>query len=445
MSLRRHFAVQATLRAVLLLLVMLALSWVVFRTRFVITPLVLGLLCVALVTEFVVFVQRTNREVARFFDSIRHGDFSHRIDPSLRGARFAELGQSMREVVTRLQQLRHAGEEDRLRLQAIVEHVPVPMFSVVGAQKVVLHNHAARRLFATHAVTTVADLQAFGAELAVAVREQAPGQSCVVRLTLADGVTQRMTLSLTEIVVGQVGQRLVTLQNISDALAASELEAWQQMGQVLAHEIMNSLTPVASLAGTAQTLLAAGTEEENLTRARDAVDTVARRADSLMGFVQGYRQFTRLPAPVRTEVELGALFADVASLLEVELNRAKATFTSKAPSAGVRLQADRAQLEQVLINLVRNALDALGETPEATIRLSASLSREGRVNIEVADNGPGVPEALRERVFVPYYTTRAQGTGVGLALTRQVMLAHGGAVDIGQAADLGGARVTLRF
>ncbi|MEM9387002.1 MAG: ATP-binding protein [Pseudomonadota bacterium] len=446
MSLRRHFAVQATLRAVLLLLVMLALSWVVFRTPFVITPLVLGLLCIALVTEFVVFVQRTNREVARFFDSIRHGDFSHRIDPSLRGARFAELGHSMREVVTGLQQLRHAGEEDRLRLQAIVEHVPVPMFSVIGAHKVVLHNHAARRLFAAHSVTTVDDLNAFGAELAVAVRDQHPGESGVVRLTLADGVTQRMTLSLTEIVVGQVGQRLVTLQNISDALAASELEAWQQMGQVLAHEIMNSLTPVASLAGTAQALLAAGTEEEeDLTRARDAVDTVARRAESLMGFVQGYRQFTRLPAPVRAAVELRAMFADIAALLEEELAQAKASLTLRAPSAGVRVQADRAQLEQVLINLVRNALDALGETPEAKIRLSASLSREGRVNIEVADNGPGVPEDLRERVFVPYYTTRAQGTGVGLALTRQVMLAHGGAVDIGKAADFGGARVTLRF
>lgn len=442
-SLRRHFAVQATLRAIVLLATMLTLSLVILQTPWVITPLVLGLACIGLVIEFVLFVQRTNREVARFFDSIRHGDFTHRIDPSLRGARFQELAESMRSVVDRLQQMRRVGEEDRLRLQAIVEHVPVPMFSVVSQDRVVLHNHAARRLFAASPVTTLEDLDRFGPELGVAVREQMPGQSRVVRLALAEGGVQRMTMSLTEIVVGQVRQRLVTLQNISDVLAASELEAWQQMAQVLAHEIMNSLTPVASLAGTAQTLLATGGEED-LTRARSAVDTVARRADTLMAFVQGYRQFTRLPAPVLSTLDAGRLLRDIALLVAEDVERAGIKLRIDTPAVGPQLRADRGQLEQVVINLVRNAVDALSETTAPQIHLSASIGREGRAKIDVSDNGPGIPPELRERVFVPYYTTREQGTGVGLALTRQVMLAHGGTVDIADAA-LGGAQVTLRF
>ncbi|MEM1263934.1 MAG: ATP-binding protein [Pseudomonadota bacterium] len=442
-SLGRQFGVQSTLRAIALVSVMLLLSFLVFRTSLVITPLVTGVIGIALVVEFVFFVRRTNREVARFFDSIRHADFSHRVDPSLQGAGFQDLARSMRDVVERLQRMRRSGEDERLRLRALVEHVPIPMFSVVGFERVVLHNHAARRFFAAKPVTTVEDLERFGPELATAVRDQLPGQSSLVRLYDGDNLTERMTLSLTEIQVGQEHQRLVTLQSISDALAASELEAWQQMAQVLAHEIMNSLTPVASLAETANTLLASDTPAERQ-QARDAIATVAERASSLMSFVQGYRRFSRLPAPQLESIDVGSMLSAMAAFVAVDLEQAGIDVAIDTPAAGLELQADRQQLEQLLINLLRNAIDALATVDAPAIQLRARLGRHGRPIIEVADNGPGIDAQLRERVFVPYFSTRKGGSGVGLSLTRQVMHAHEGSVSVGES-EAGGALVTLRF
>ena len=442
-SLTHQFSVQATVRALLLLGSMLTLSFLLFRTDLVITPLVTACVCVGLLVEFMFFVRRTNREVTRFFDSIRHADFSHRVDPTLRGAGFAELGQSMREVVERLQAMRRSGEEEKLRLQALVEHVPVPMFSLIDSDRVVLHNHAARRFFSAAPVSTINDLERYGDQLANAMREQRPGRSALVRLRMEGGTTQRMTLSLTEIVVGQEHQRLATLQNISDALTASELEAWQQMAQVLAHEIMNSLTPVASLADTARTLLQ-NDEPENIGQARDAIGTVAERADSLMNFVQGYRRFSRLPAPQREPIDAGELCAAMATLVASECEQAGIDLVVDSPASPVMLKGDRQQLEQVLINLLRNAMAAVESSAQPKVKLSTRLDRRGRPVIEVGDSGPGVPEELRERVFVPYFSTREGGSGVGLALTRQVMVAHGGTAHVGTS-DLGGAQITLQF
>ncbi|MEO1575241.1 MAG: hypothetical protein AAFU65_09815, partial [Pseudomonadota bacterium] len=387
MNLGRQFSVQASLRALALLATMMLLSYLLFQTSFVITPVVTAAICVGLVVEFVFFVRRTNREVARFFESVRHADFSHRLDPSLKGAGFQELSQSMRDVVERLQDLRRTGEEDRLRLQAIVEHVPVPRFGVIGQERVVMHNHAVRRFFGSSPVTRVEDLERFGSELPAAIRTQKPGQSTLVKLRMEDGSSQRMTLSLTEIVVGQEQQRLVTLQNISDELAASELEAWQQMAQVLAHEIMNSLTPVASLADTARSLLESD-DPNSVAQAQDAIATVAHRADALMGFVQGYRRFTRLPEPVVETIDAETLLRAMVAVVETEAEALNIEITVNVASGGVRLRADRQQLEQVLINLLHNAMAAVCDVDQPTVHLASRIGRGGRPVIEVTDNGP---------------------------------------------------------
>lgn len=443
MRLGRQFGVQAGLRAVLLAGGMLTLAYVVFRTEFVVTPVVLVAVCAGLLVELLSFVRRTNREVTRFFDSIRHADFSHRLDPGLRGVGFQELAASMSAVVERLQGMRRAGEEERQRLRALVEHVPVPMFGVIGRERIVLHNHAARRFFGAVPVTTIDDLERFGPDLVTAVRQSAPGRSVLVRLAMDDGSSARMTMSLTEIVVGREHQRLVTLQNITDELAASELEAWQQMAQVLAHEIMNSLTPVASLADTARSLLE-NADPASQQQAHDAIATVAQRADALMGFVQGYRRFSRLPAPQPEVIDARQLLSAMADLVRAEAEQAGVVIDVRIETTGLSLRADRQQLEQVVINLLRNALAAVADVDDPTIRLVARLGRSGRPVIEVHDNGDGIPDALRDRVFVPYYSTREGGSGVGLALTRQVMAAHGGTASVSETA-LGGARIMLQF
>ncbi|GER00446.1 hypothetical protein JCM17845_10690 [Iodidimonas gelatinilytica] len=238
---------------------------------------------------------------------------------------------------------------------------------------------------------------------------------------------------------------MIALQNISNELETTELEAWQQLVQVLTHEVMNSITPVTSLAETAAHLLNDGKgDSETLQDVKHAVDTVARRAKALTHFVESYRKLSRLPRPKPQRLALIDLFKRLELLMGAEWRDRAVTMHIDVSPPGLAVNADPEQLEQVLINLAQNAAEALEGREDAKIWLTGSLNRQGHVVINVADNGPGIPADIRERVFIPFFTTKRTGSGVGLALTRQVMIAHKGSVSINDRKG-GGTVFTLSF
>jgi signal transduction histidine kinase len=235
-------------------------------------------------------------------------------------------------------------------------------------------------------------------------------------------------------------------------MSAQEMAAWQTVVRVMAHEVMNSLTPVSSLAATARDLVrdVLGQMPEGdarsiaLTDARDALETVARRSEGLLHFVQNHRRLTK---PLVTQMQLAPMqrvFARIQRLLATDLAANGIQMTSSVEPPTLELAADADLLDQALINLVRNAIEALPDVPGGHIALSARRHPDGRVVIAVADNGPGIAADQRDRIFVPFFTTKRQGSGVGLTLVRQIATAHGATVDVSQTPG-GGATVSLRF
>jgi signal transduction histidine kinase len=269
-----------------------------------------------------------------------------------------------------------------------------------------------------------------------------------------DDISQSLTISASELLTSSRTERLISLQNIQTELDGMQLDAWQALVRVLTHEIMNSITPLASLASTSSELVrsaSAGVDDahqETLADAQDAVDTLARRADGLTAFVSSYRQLLGLPKPDRSRFPIRELFTDVVRMSAPECAHQGVQIIDQVQPASLELSADRGLIEQVLINLIRNADQALANSgrkaTEGEIRLTARLNSRGQTCLEVTDNGPGIAEEVAARMFVPFYTTRKDGTGVGLALSRQIMIAHGGSIGYSQAAD-GGARFTLVF
>lgn len=431
------------MRVLALFAMLLTTSLVIAYSDYLVTPLVLMLICVGLTVELLTYVQRSNRDMARFLNHIEFDDYGQRMPVEVKSTGFDELSVAMDRIIRRIAEQRLEQEQDRRTLRSIIENVPSPLFSIRDDGVVKVHNHAARRFFAPDGISSATQLAAWGPELWQAIEDQAPGRSRVVRVQMGDDTPTRMALSLADIVVGGQRQHLVSLQNISSDLDASELEAWEQMARVLAHEIMNSLTPVASLAGTASELLKTDGEEAQL-KAAEAIDTVAKRADSLMEFVQSYRRFSRLPEPAMATVELKPLLKRVIQLSSSETAAEGIDWALKVEPRALTVLADPDQLEQVLINLVSNAMQAVQNRPDAAIRIHARINRDSRTIVEVKDNGPGVPEDRREQIFVPYFSTRRGGTGVGLALTRQVMSAHGGSVSASDNPN-GGAVFRLQF
>jgi C4-dicarboxylate-specific signal transduction histidine kinase len=218
---------------------------------------------------------------------------------------------------------------------------------------------------------------------------------------------------------------LITLTPLEQELESESLQAWQQLLRVLTHEIMNSLTPIKSLSETASDLL---NERDSQDELRTALDAIARRADNLSSFVSNYRKVSQWPQPTLAPVDLSALFKRLQQAVgqSWRARGGQAYFDMSSP--GLRLMADEGQLEQVLLALVSNAEQATAQQLDPTMWVQARQTRGGRLQISVRDNGPGVAAGLERQIFLPFFSTREGGQGIGLTVVRQLMFGMGGRV-----------------
>jgi len=443
------FRTQLLLRAGVMLGLLAGLAYLIISTGFVAVTLVVGALALLQAGLVLRFIGRTNRELARFLSAIRYDDTAQSFSVGSLGPSFRELGQELEQAMRRFRDARLADESRRRYLEALVDQVPVALLAVHDDGAVELLNNAARRLLNASSKTRVEALDAYGAGFRRDIAQSRPGGRTLTRTEL-DGLQRHLILSTTQIIVGSSSQRLTSLQDIQTELDSNELSAWQDMVRVISHEIMNSLTPIASLARTADEIVAeleqrqpAGAQELTADL-RDAVQTLARRSDGLLRFVTGYRQLSQMPPPAMRPVSLREYFRRLEKLLEPEWSGRGIVLHMREPSEGVHIVADEGLLDQAMINLLRNAADAAAAGAEPQVWLTGGLSERGRPVIEIADNGPGFADEIKDKIFLPFFTTKADGSGIGLALARQVMLIHSGAITASERSG-GGALFRLTF
>ena len=377
-------------------------------------------------------VQRTNVELSRFIDAVRFGDFSQGFAHRGQGSGFGELAGTLDEAIKRLRDERHKLIDANRFYEAVLDDAPTALLTVDADGRVELANKAARRLLVRHQGVRVEDFRDYGDAFANALQGGAVGRPRLVPL-LSDGVPQTMLVSAA--IVHRLGGfvRVLAVQPIQGELNAVEIAAQSDLVRVLTHEIMNSMTPVTSLAHSAVGLMRGIDQGANaeIADARIALETLARRADGVMHFVESYRQISRAPEIRARPIDVPAWGRELESLFRAS-DRAQGIGFTLEVDESLTLDADPDLMSQVLINLIRNAAQAArGHNEDPHVWLTMTRTRLGSTEIEVADNGPGVPESLRQDIFLPFFTTRAEGTGVGLSLARQVVLAHRGAISVG--------------
>lgn len=343
-----------------------------------------------------------------------------------------------------------AQPDNALLLEARLEHAPVALFLIEapGAESAVLPLNAnARQLLAPGRVVDAAGL------FASLAAQPASGRALLAFDT--ERGSERFMAAISSLTVQGRAQRIAALLPVESELESETLNAWRQLVQVLTHEIMNSLTPVASLSTTAQGLLQelqpqlgaqpeAHPEGEAAADLSVALDAIARRAASLADFVGSYRSLSALPQPRPEQVDVADLLGRVSALIAPAWRARGGELRILVEPASLALVADPGQIEQALINLLKNAAEATAglAAPQATVH--ARLVRGARLQIEVGDNGPGVPEALLPHIFTPFFTTKKGGRGIGLALVRQLVHGNGGTVRHVRPVS-GGARFVLGF
>lgn len=437
------------LRVAALGLTMTALAFLAVLTHWYATMAICAVIIAAQIALLVGYAGRAGREVGRFLDAVAYDDTTTSFSGLARSPGFAELGSAMSRVMEQLRKSRAEREEQSQYLQSLIAHVPVALITVDEAGGVRLLNLAARRLFGT-TCAHAQDFRHFGDGFAAGMESLSPGAGRIVLMERPGGALQ-LKASATDLVLKGGRQRLISLQNIETELSAKELMAWQTVIRVMAHEVMNSLTPISSLAATAKDNIAgalAATAADSPARAEledaaEALETLSRRSEGLLHFVQNHRRLTRRLAAQAQIVPVRRVFTRLARLLDDELKARDVAIAIHVEPETLEVTADPDLLDQALINLLRNAIEALRDTHGARIALTAS-DHGGRVAITVADNGPGISPDQREKVFVPFYTTKRQGSGVGLTLVRQIAAVHGASVAITETAG-GGASVRILF
>ena len=430
----RHFRTLCIVRVAFLCATICALVFVLFQTSYYTTVFILAGIALYQAWALIHFVERTNRDLTRFLQAIRYEDFSQSFSGRGLGSAFDDLKEAFNEVLNAFRKTRVEKEENFQYLQTVVQHVGVGLVCYDADGRIELMNNAAQRLLRRPHVHNVRELRTVSESLADTLLALRPGDRTLVKVQDDDELLQ-IVIHATEIRMRGESFILASVQDIQSELEEQEMEAWQKLIRVLIHEIMNSITPISSLASTVRGHFPEPDGPQSLdphtvTDVLAALETIQSRSEGLQQFVDTYRQLTRIPRPDFQICPVGELFDRVANLMQPECERERVGLRTRVEPESLEVTADLHLVEQVLINLVRNALQALAGRDQARVELAAGLDRRGRVLIRVRDNGPGILEDVQERIFIPFFTTRQEGSGIGLSLCRQIMRQHRGAISV---------------
>ena len=430
----KNFKVHTVVRIVLIILMILAVFVSIYTFGFHVTPILLGTLIIFQIFDLIKYVQKTNRYLTSFLESIRYADFSRSFRLEGLGSAYDEMKDAFNDVIADFQKLRSEKQEHFYYLQNVIQHIGISLIAFQKDGSVEMINNSAKKLFQVSKLKNIKDLENYSSELVGKLQNMKTGERILVQVIDNDMMLQ-LAIYATEFKIRMQNIILVSIQNIQSELEEQEMAAWQKLIRVLTHEIMNSITPIASLSSTINELLKDIDTTDNIPQMidddtvidiRNSLRTITKRSTGLVHFVESYRNLTKIPKPKFDIILVSEIFNNVHLLMEKDLKLNGIECVIDISPSSLELTADGELIEQVLINIVKNAMHSLSDTKDAKIIMRAFLDKRGKIALQVIDNGPGILKEVINKIFVPFFTTKPEGSGIGLSLSKQIMRMHGG-------------------
>ncbi len=371
----------------------------------------------------IVRLQRSNDEkIKLLLGAVRNGDISLRFPDDRRGSHDKNVNRMLNEISKILHEARKNVATRERFLEVVLNYVDSGIFVYDDSGSVIRHNDVVLKMLDMEVLTHINQLKQSYEALYDVIRELPGEHNERVKLLIGKREVS-VTVNCSRLQIGDVNYTIITLADIDRHLDAQEVDAWNKLTRVLIHEIMNSLTPVISISETMMKC-----EMTDSEAVKEGVTAINGISQDLLNFVRSYREFAQLPPPVPTIFEVKEFLERMTVLGRQYMVNSNVDIVVDECDDGLMLYADESQVARVCLNIIKNGIESIGEHLGGIIRLTAYTHDGNNVKIEISNNGPVIPENERENVFVPFYTTKQQGNGVGLSLSRSIMKANGGSL-----------------
>ncbi len=383
------------------------------------------------------YVNKTNRQITQFLNAIEFNDHAIQYQNKKGSIIYKRLNESLNRIIQSFKELKVAKESQHIYLHTVIDQIDVPILCFDNELRIKLFNKAAQQLFDKPFMYQLNSLDIICPDLFQKLVSIKNGETGLIPCRINKS-QKRLLVNCVEFSLEEAGLKLITLKNIHAELNSQEAESWQKLIRVLTHEIMNSMTPLISLSST----LISNIEDENghpktlndfdqedLADLHHGLFTIERRSTGLLHFVQNYRSLINIPALKLQEEDLKDILEQQVHFWQAEFNKEGVSFDLKLEQPLSSINIDRALLIQVLINLIKNALESLKEQKNKLLSIRCFQNKEN-VFIQVIDNGPGIEDELKDKIFIPFFTSKEKGSGIGLSLSQQIVQKHGGELSL---------------
>lgn len=384
------------------------------------------------------FVNTINRRLYYFFEAVSNEDTSITF-PKSSDHLIQDLNDSLAKVNLKIQKVRMEAMEQEHYFQALLEHAATGMMTFNDKGFILHSNKQLKELIGVQVLTHINQLQRIAPGLYQATQSVALQETCLVNLTAAQSNKSNKQLLLRSNSFVKHGEKLTLLsvQDIQNQLDEKELDAWQKLIRVMMHEVMNSITPIHSLSDSlSQFYLKEGRKiridelsEQVLDSTIQGLAVISEQGKGLISFVESYRQLTQLPQPDMRPLVLKDLLNSV-GILAASLDEAVQAKLHIESAKDIQILGDSNLLSKVLINIIKNAFEARGTKAQVQVGVQVEKQPDGMVEIHITDDGIGIAQELLDKIFVPFFTTKSQGSGIGLNLCRQIIHMHGGSIKV---------------